>query len=83
MITLPIPTTQPPWLGLPIGINDREGRPIHIGDVLHFDPREWGSDDCYFCVEFSDGQVRYPGGGASDLTAWCVIVRKWDEGRVE
>lgn len=77
MSDLPTPTTKAPWLGLPIDVLDRNGNPIHIGDVLHFDPAEWGSDDEYFCVEFRQGKVRHPG-SISDLSAWCVIVRKWN-----
>ena len=77
MPNLPKPTTKAPWLGLPIDVSDRNGNPIHIGDVLHFDPAEWGSDDEYFCVEFRQGEVRHPG-SIGDLSAWCTIVRKWD-----
>jgi hypothetical protein len=78
-MTLPSPKTKAPWLGLPIDVLDRNGDPIHIGDVLHFDSAGWGSDDEYFCVEFRQGQVRHPG-SIGDLSAWCVIVRKWDAG---
>ena len=77
MSDLPTPTTKAPWLGMSIGVNDRTGKPIHIGDLLHFDPAEWGSESMYFCVEFRQGEVRHPG-SISDLSAWCMIVRKWD-----
>lgn len=77
MPNLPKPTTKAPWLGLPIDVLDRNGNPIHIGDVLHFDPIEWGSEHMYFCVEFCQGEVRHPG-SISDLSAWCTIVRKWN-----
>lgn len=77
MPNLPNPTTKAPWLGLPIGVNDREGNPIHIGDVLHFDPDEWGASNHYFCIEFERGEV-HGDGTTSDWSEWCVIVRKWD-----
>lgn len=77
MSDLPTPTTKAPWLGMSIGVNDRTGKPIHIGDLLHFDSNEWGSDDHYFCVEFSRGEVRHSG-SVADLSEWCVIVRKWN-----
>lgn len=57
MSDLPTPTTKAPWLGMSIGVNDRTGKPIHIGDLLHFDPAEWGSESMYFCVEFRQGEA--------------------------
>jgi hypothetical protein len=65
--------------GVPIGARDREGRPIHVGDTLSFDEREWGGPH-EFTIRIEDGEIVMSGGGASDLESWCTIVRRWDEG---
>lgn len=66
------------WVGLPLGRNDRNGDPIHIGDTVRFDEREWGAPNCVFVVEYDKGE--YMGEGClSDLSQWCDIVKKWDE----
>ena len=63
--------------GIPIGVNDRHGRPIHIGDTLQFDPVEWGGPDKPFTIILADGAIQHPGSTA-DLTNWCEKVDCWD-----
>jgi len=63
-------------LGVPIGVNDRLGNPIHIGDKLDFDHREWGGPQ-QFVVELKDGTIQHPG-CTSDLSSWCEIIESWD-----
>lgn len=63
-------------LGVPIGVNDRNGKPIHIGDRLRFDEQEWGAPK-EFIIELRDGQIHHPG-GTGDLSSWCEIIEPWD-----
>ncbi len=70
-------TSLPLGLGVQIGLNDRLGNPIHIGDTLSFDEREWGAPDCEFTVTLERGQIHYCG-GPSDLPQFCEIIRRWD-----
>ncbi len=56
---------------IPIGANDRHGNPIHVGDRLRFDEKEWGGEH-EFVVEISDGEIQCP--GPSDLSSWCEII---------
>ena len=67
-------------LGVPIGVNDQHGNPIHIGDKLDFDHREWGGPQ-QFVVELKDGTIQHPG-CTSDLSSWCEIIESWDARRV-
>lgn len=64
-------------IGCPIGRKDHNGNPVHVGDELEFNEREWG-EPMRFIVELKDGLVQHPG-GSSDLESWCTITRKWDE----
>lgn len=66
------------WIGMPLGISDREGNPVHVGDTLRFDEREWG-EPYRFTLNFARGEVDYPGGGAVSISEWCTIIKKWDE----
>jgi len=66
-------------LGVPIGVNDELGKPIHIGDRLKFDEREWG-EPLEFTVELKNGQIHHPG-APSDLTNWCQIIEPWGAAR--
>lgn len=64
-------------LGMPIGINDRKGNPIHIGDALSFDADEWG-EPMEFTVRLEHGQIQHPG-ATDDLSAFCEIVCPWNQ----
>lgn len=68
----PAPTAA----GVPIGANDRNGHPIHIGDTLSFDPKEWGGE-CIFTIELLKGRLEHPG-AVGDLSHWCDVIRYWD-----
>ena len=63
--------------GVQIGANDSKGRPIHVGDTLLFDEKEWG-EPMQFTIELIDGSIQHPG-ATDDLTEWCEIIRAWDE----
>ena len=65
-------------MGVPIGVCDRNGNPLHIGDTLKFDAREWGDDHCVFEIRLEKGQIVHPG-TTSDLSNWCDLVRRWDD----
>ncbi len=69
-------TNELPGLGVPIGVNDSDGRPIHIGDTLDFDEHEWGSP-CEFVIRLENGEIQHPG-CTSDLKNWCRIVKPWN-----
>jgi hypothetical protein len=58
-----------------IGVCDREGTPIRIGDTLEFDEREWGGPDNRFVVEWQPGRLLH-NGSLSDLTEWCRVVER-------
>jgi hypothetical protein len=64
-------------IGCPINRNDHNGNPIHVGDELDFNEREWG-EPMRFVVQMKDGMIQHPG-APSDLDSWCTIVRKWNE----
>ena len=68
--------TTSPWHGLPIDCNDKHGDPIHVGDTLRFDEREWGEPHT-FVIGFERAEVLYSG-GVSDLDCWCEIIRRYD-----
>ena len=63
--------------GVPIGVDDRTGRPIHIGDLLEFDEKEYGAE-CRFTMRLRHGTLEHPG-PTGDLSQWCTIIRGWDE----
>lgn len=64
--------------GTPIGVNDKHGRAVHIGDTLHFDEKKWGSAvNATFVVELIDGEIVH-NGVASDFEEYCEIVIPWD-----
>jgi hypothetical protein len=61
--------------GMPIGINDRDGVQICVGDVLEFDEREWGNSSTRFLIEIRDGQI-VGNGTPSDWKNWCRVIHK-------
>lgn len=65
--------------GVPIGLNDKHGNPVHIGDTLRFDPQVWGNDtNNKFVVELADGEIQ-TNGVPSDIPNWCEIIKRWNE----
>lgn len=59
---------------IPIGVNDRDGVPIYIGDTLEFDEAEFGSR-CIFTITMKDGCIEHPG-TTTDLTNWCRVLKR-------
>lgn len=59
------------------GIYDQAGMPIHLGDTLEFDSREWGGVNI-FQLLFEDGELSI-GFGVGDLTEFCTVIKKWNE----
>lgn len=76
IMSLHAAAVSPIGRGVPIGVNDRNGKPIHIGDTLRFDQREFGRQ-MEFVIELRDGQIQHPG-ATGDLSSWCEIVKPWD-----
>jgi len=68
-------------IGLPLGVNDRNGNPVHVGDTLAFDGREWtrtcDAPDHIYTVEFRNGQVLVDG-TVGDIRHYCRVVKRWD-----
>jgi len=62
--------------GTPIGRNDRNGNPIHVGDTLRFDPEEW-TGGCEFQILIRDGKITGKG-TSNDWSNWCWIVKKYN-----
>lgn len=74
----PRPDISP--VGVPIGLEDKHGNPVHIGDTLRFDPHAWGnSTNNEFVVTLQEGEIRL-NGVPSDIPEWCEIIHPWDEG---
>jgi hypothetical protein len=62
--------------GIPIGVNDKHGKPIHIGDTLRFDEKEWGAPRT-FTITLDKGEI-LGDGAPSDWPEFCEIIRKYD-----
>lgn len=66
--------------GIPIGVHDMHGKPIHVGDTLRFDEREWGDNTTnVFTIKIERGEITKLGGGAGDLENWCEIILPWTD----
>lgn len=65
--------------GVPIGLLDRHGNPVHIGDKLRFDEREWGNADNEFTIELECGEILI-NGAPSDIPEWCEIIESFGDG---
>ena len=70
-------------IGLPLGVNDRDGNPVHVGDTLAFLGSVWNRGvedppDHVFVVRFDRGQVHFDG-TVSDIGDYCRIVKRWNE----
>lgn len=65
--------------GYPLGIQDMRGCHIHIGDIVQFDPEEWGSDNNIFKVEILKSFELSR--SLDDLQDWCIVLKKYD-GRI-
>lgn len=64
--------------GLDTGLVDRNGSPVHLGDVLEFDAAEWGvSPGSIFRLEFRDGELTCIG-SIGDIAEWCTVIKKWN-----
>ncbi len=65
-------------LGVYIGLEDVNGYPIHIGDVLEFDVREWGSSEGnVFTVTLEKGDISGCG-VPSEWPSFCRIIKSWN-----
>lgn len=64
-------------LGIPIGLKDMHGTPVHIGDTLRFDEKEWGGP-CTFIIELNRGEIEMCG-SPSDISSWCEVIKPWHE----
>lgn len=58
------------------GLYDMHGAPIHLGDTLSFDEREWGGMNI-FQLLFEDGELNI-GFGVDDLAEFCTVIKKWN-----
>lgn len=63
-------------VGIAIDLTDKHGDPVHVGDTLRFDEKEWGSPHT-FTVEIRRGEI-VVSGAPSDIGAWCEILTKFD-----
>ena len=64
--------------GMPIDLNDKHGNPVHIGDTIAFDEKEWGARFIPYVVTIKSGEIQL-WGSPSDFPVHCEIVKCWDQ----
>ena len=64
--------------GMPIDLNDKHGNPVHIGDTIDFDEKEWGATFVPYVVTVESGEIQL-WGSPSDFPVHCEIVKRWDQ----
>jgi len=70
-------------IGLPLGVNDRDGNPVHVGDTLAFNGEAWwrGHDgdrpDHIYTVTLDCGEICVDG-TVGDIPHYCRVVKRWD-----
>lgn len=75
---LKIAQAENPWLGMPIGLDDVKGNPVHYGDTLEFHASVWGNSDTNkYVLEFNKG-ITDCLGVPSEIPNHCTIIKKWD-----
>lgn len=83
-----------PGAGTPIGLNDKHGNPVHLGDTLRFDPDVWyrssrwctdlrneprsAEPDPVCTVRIVAGEIELVG-TPGDVDQYCEIIRTWDD----
>lgn len=65
-------------VGLNTGLVDMHDKPIHLGDTIWFDRREWGDDNNTFVIGFSDGELDIKG-TVDDARSWWTVIKKWND----
>lgn len=73
-----IPERSMSELGLNTGLVDMHDKPIHLGDTILFDRREWGDDNNTFVIGFSDGELDIKG-TIDDARSWWTVIKKWND----
>ena len=68
----------PVGYGVPIGLNDKHGNPVHIGDTLKFDEDEWGGKFEPYVVTIEEGEIQLFG-SPSDVPQFCEVVKRWNQ----
>lgn len=61
-----------PNVKLPIGVKDKNGRDVRLGDRVRFDESEFGAP-CEFTIEIRDGEIVYPG-APDDFPQFCEVI---------
>ena len=63
-------------LGVPIDLMDKHGEPVHVGDVIRFDEKEWGGPHT-FTVQIKGGEILLSG-APGDMDEYCEVIQRWD-----
>lgn len=61
--------------GLALGVRDRNGTEVHVGDIIEFDSAEWGGERIVR-VEFENGELSQ---NPSEIPEWCTVLKKWSQ----